>query len=246
MWRVLELSSYPAAINMAIDEAIGDGVSCGSSPPTIRFYKWKPGAVSIGYFQCIMDEIDLEACRESGIDYVRRRTGGGAVYHDPDGEITYSIIARERYFSRDIRKSYADICSCIISGLRRNGIDSEFKPINDVLVNGRKISGSAQTRRNGVLTQHGTILYKLNRAVMFSVLRPSKTKLSDKPVRSHEDSVTCVLEEKDVTEQELYTSLLLGFTEGKIWQFGSLSNTEWSRVVKLSKKYSSYEWNFAR
>ncbi len=118
-----------------------------------------------------------------GIDVVRRRTGGGAVYHDEHGEITYSLIAPEGLFSKDIRASYRDICGCIIEGLASLGIAAEFRPINDVTVNGRKISGSAQTRRQGILTQHGTVLYAIDRDTMFSVLRPSAKKLADKPVR---------------------------------------------------------------
>ena len=143
---------------MAVDEAIAAGIAAGTSPPTIRFYTWKPCAVTIGYFQCLRDEVDREACSSKGIDVVRRRTGGGAVYHDEHGEITYSVIAPESYFSKDIRASYREICGGIIGGLGRLGIAAEFRPINDVVVNGRKISGSAQTRRQGILTQHGTVL----------------------------------------------------------------------------------------
>ncbi len=149
MWRVISLESHMAAENMAIDEAIGNELFRGTSAPTIRFYTWKSPAVSIGNFQCIKDEVNIAACQSMGVELVRRRTGGGAVFHDPVGEITYSVIAPEAYFPRGITESYGDICECIIRGLSGIGIAASFRPINDVIVAGRKISGSAQTRRKG-------------------------------------------------------------------------------------------------
>jgi len=246
MWRVLGLNAYSAAENMAMDEAISSLIKEGLSPPTMRFYRWSPGAVTIGCFQCISDEVDLDACRRLGIDFVRRRTGGGAVYHDPAGEITYSIIAPEALFSGDILESYRDICGCVVRGLKTLGIDAAFRPINDVIVGGRKVSGSAQMRRQGVLTQHGTFLYGLDRATMFSVLKPSKLKLSDKPAASFGDSVACVRELCGVSMEELYDALLTAFTEGKEWEFGALTDAERVRIEDIAWKYDSYEWNFSR
>ena len=75
-WRVIPLHVTDAFTAMAIDEAVSEAVANGMQP-TIRFWRWKPSAVSIGYFQGINDEVNLDACRESGVDVVRRRTGGG-------------------------------------------------------------------------------------------------------------------------------------------------------------------------
>src|SRR3989344_9694956 len=96
-WRVLPLESYDAYMAMAIDEAISEAVAAGGEP-TIRFWSWKPSAVSIGYFQSLDEEVNIQRCYELGVDYVRRRTGGGAVYHDSKGELTYSVIAPEAMF----------------------------------------------------------------------------------------------------------------------------------------------------
>ncbi len=246
MWRVIELEARTAAENMAVDEAIAGGIAAGTAPPTVRFYTWRPGAVSIGCFQRLRDEVDLEACAARGIDMVRRRTGGGAVYHDERGEITYSVIAPESFFPRDIRASYRAICGGITGGLARLGITAGFRPINDVTVGGRKISGSAQTRRDGVLTQHGTVLYAVDRETMFSVLRPSTTKLEDKPVGSFQAGVTSASEEGCASIDRLYEALLEGFTEDKEWTFGRLSDVEEARVVRLASKYRSDGWNASR
>lgn len=231
---------------MAVDEAIAKNIAMGQSTPSIRFYYWKPSAVSIGCFQRIHDEVDVDLCRRWGIEIVRRQTGGGAVYHDQGGEITYSIISPERYFSSDIKASYKEICGLLIEGLKIAGIDASFRPINDVVVKGRKISGSAQTRRNGVLTQHGTILYRLDTDTMFSVLRPSEKKLSDKSATTFKDSVTSALEEGCPSRSLLLQALMLGFTTGRQWRPGDLSYEEKVMARELAEKYRSDEWNNSR
>ena len=149
-WRVVQLEEHDAYTNMAIDESILEHVRDGRSDPTIRFYRWKPSAVSIGRFQSMNDEVNVARCRSEGIDFVRRITGGGAVYHDHDGELTYSIIGSEKLFPRSIWESYRMVCGRIVNGLKRIRLNAEFAPINDILINGKKVSGNAQTRREGV------------------------------------------------------------------------------------------------
>ena len=192
-------------------------------------------------------EVDVEKCRELGIDYVRRITGGGAVYHDNKGEITYSIIAPESEFPKGIRESYKVICQGIIDGLSSLGIKAEFAPINDIIVGGKKISGNAQTRRNGVLLQHGTILYSLNVRRMFSVLRVSKEKISDKMIKTVEDRVTSVSSFGNHSLNQLYAALLEGFTKGKDYEFGMWSTEELERTEELRiGLYGTRKWNFSR
>jgi len=232
---------------MAIDEAVGECIASGTSQPTIRFYKWAyPGSVSIGRFQCIADEVDLAKCKELGVDCVRRVTGGGAVFHDPEGEITYSVIAPARYFSRGIPESYREICSYIIDSLSALDIHASFRPVNDVTVGEKKISGSAQTRRNGVIIQHGTILYKIDRATMFSLLKPSRLKLADKAAGTFGDGLTCVQEENGASLAQLYEALLDGFADDKDWRFGELSEYERELSMRLGEKYLGHEWNYSR
>jgi len=244
MWRVIEYSKNDAFMNMAIDEAISEAVAV-SAPPTIRFYGWDPTAISIGYFQCLGKEVDLKNCAEFGIDIVRRRTGGGAVYHD--GEITYSVIAKESVFSKDILESYRQICGCIIDSLALIGIKSEFKPINDIIVNGKKISGNAQTRRNGVLLQHGTILYSVDLDRMFSALKVSDEKIRDKLIQNARERVTSISQQRTVSWNEAYEALISGFTKGKDFCLGDLSDSEIMRAKDLAKsRYMTSEWNMMR
>lgn len=247
-WRVIPFSPNNAQMNMALDEAVLNAVADGISPPTIRFYGWAPSAVSIGYFQSLEQEVDTKYCHANGIDVVRRQTGGGAVFHQEGGEITYSVIAPQEIFPAGIVDSYREICTGIIRGLERLGMSAEFRPINDVCINSRKISGNAQTRRKGVLLQHGTILYSLDLNTMFSSLKVSVEKLRDKSIKSPADRVTCILRENPSMQfDKVYHALLEGFTCNKQWDLGYFTKSELADAVRLSKnKYASSEWTFWR
>ena len=246
-WRVIPLEIHDAYTNMGTDEAILEHVRDGKAEPTIRFYRWKPSAVSIGTFQSMEKEVNTARCRELGVNYIRRITGGGAVYHDLDGEVTYSVIAPEPLFPHGIRESYAFICDWIIAGLKTLGIEASFAPINDILVQGRKISGNAQTRRQGVLLQHGTVLYSTDVKRMFSLLNVSTEKISDKMIKSVEERVTSVSKYSSASIEETYEALLKGFTKGKDYKQGSLSGGEESRASELARTvYATDAWNFSR
>lgn len=244
-WRVIEMEACDACTNMAIEEAAWEGIKNGTSSPTIRFYSYEPHAVSIGCFQSVRDEVNLEVCKQMGIDCVRRWTGGGAVYHDR--EITYGVIAPLNMFPKNIIESYRLICGWIVKALDNLGIKAEFRPVNDILVGSRKISGSAQTRRGGVLLQHGTLLYDLDLETMFSALNVSREKISDKMIKNAEERVTCVLKHRALDKKEVYEALVGAFTEGKEFEFGAWSESELARARELvEKKYRSDEWMFLR
>ncbi|MBI5046356.1 lipoate--protein ligase family protein [Candidatus Micrarchaeota archaeon] len=244
-WRVIELSENNAFLNMAIDQAVSESIQNGA-PPTIRFYSWLPSAVSIGYFQSIEREVDLLRCKDLGVDVVRRRTGGGAVYHDHNGEITYSVIAPESVFPKDIILSYKEICGWICDSLSLLGLTAEFKPINDIIVNGKKISGNAQTRRNGVLLQHGTILYTVDPEKMFSVLKVPDEKIKDKMIASVKERVTSISDHTKISKNEAYKAFVEGFTKGKTFEFGELCESEINRAKELEVKYKEHSWNHMR
>jgi lipoate-protein ligase A len=193
------------------------------------------------------DEVNLETCRELGIDCIRRWTGGGAVYHDAEGEITYSVIAPVGIFPKNIVESYKVICGWIVNGLITLGIDAVFSPVNDILVGGKKISGSAQTRRGGILLQHGTILYDLDLGTMFSVLNVSKQKITDKMIKSARERVTSISKHTDANKKDVYEALMRSFTRDKDYGYGSWSIREMTSANELvEKKYKTEEWSFLR
>jgi len=237
--RTLETGFNPAMNNMAIDEALMETVG---EVPILRIYGWRPAAVSIGYFQSMNEEVNFAKCREVGVDVVRRLTGGGAVLHEC--ELTYSFISRE--YPKNIMESYRWICDAIVMSINRLGFDANFVPLNDIVIAGKKVSGNAQTRRNGVLLQHGTILLGVDVDKMFSVLKVPSEKLRDKIIKDAKERVTSLAR---ITFDDMATSLKTSFAakfESKLIT-DALSTKEISRARWLAnRKYSSKEWNLRR
>ena len=132
-WRLIKDSYHTGFMNMAIDEAIMMAHREGLVPPTIRFYQWSPPAVSLGYFQDLKKEIDVDACKNLGVDIVRRPTGGKAVLHDK--ELTYSFIIRENHplVNASILETYKKISGGMIRGLSYLGIKAELVPLREKL-----------------------------------------------------------------------------------------------------------------
>ncbi len=237
--RVLETGYNPATLNMAIDEALIEDI--GESP-VLRIYGWRPAAISVGYFQSIKEEVDLEKCSQLGVDVVRRLTGGGAVLHE--FELTYSFITKQ--YQQNIMESCRWICDAIVMSINRLGFNASFVPLNDIVVNGKKVSGSAQTRRKGVLLQHGTLLLGVDVEKMFSVLKVPSEKLRDKIIKDVKERVTSLA---GTTFDDMASSLKTSFAEKFDAQLvaDNLSTEEISRAKWLAeRKYSSKEWNFRR
>jgi len=132
-WRLIKDGYHTGFMNMAIDEAIMIAHREGLVPPTIRFYQWSPAAVSLGYFQDLKKEIDVDVCRDMRIDIVRRPTGGKAVLHDK--ELTYSFIIKESHHlvNGSILETYKKISGGIIRGLSYLGIKAELVPLREKL-----------------------------------------------------------------------------------------------------------------
>jgi len=247
IWRLVRFEYHDAAMNMALDEAVSNGIERSTSPPTIRFYGWKPSAVSIGRFQSLEDEVDLAGCKELGVEVVRRRTGGGAVFHDTDGEVTYSLIAPEELMPREINAAYREICGYVVSSLAALGVEAHFAPINDILVGGKKISGSAQSRRNSVFLQHGTLLLDIGVKKMFQVLKISDAKIAGRNISSADERVTSLRAHSEVSKERVLAELEKSFTSGKRYDRGSWSGTELQEANRLvSERYASKEWTQER
>ena len=251
--RFLDLSIQNAHNNMAIDESIMRSLKEERVPPTLRLYRWSPSAVSIGTFQGMSEEVDLEYCGRNNIDYIRRITGGGAVYHDFDGEITYSIILprRHRLAPDDILKSYGVLCSGGVKGLEHLGIEAQFKPINDIVAGGKKVSGNAQTRRYSCVLQHGTTLLDLDVEVMFSILKVPQEKISDKMIADVKERVTSIrnLLGRSISFDDLRAALEDGFAQalGVELVHGKLTEDEAQTAERVnSEKYARDEWNLKR
>jgi lipoate-protein ligase A len=236
---------------MAIDRAVLFANSEGLTPPTVRFFSWKPSAISIGYFQSLVDEVDLAFCKKFGVDYVRRITGGGAVFHE--NELTYSIVIPESHkdIPKNIMDSYSRICGAVIRGLKNLGIESTYFPINDILSNNKKISGNAQTRKLRTVLQHGTILMDVDVEKMFSLLKVPDEKIRDKLIKDVKQRVTSI---KNILNSEIYfEDVSVAMKKGFEQEFNveliddDLTNKELEYANKFEKEiFSSKDWNHRR
>jgi lipoate-protein ligase A len=239
---------------MAIDEAILTSRMRNLAPNTIRFYRWNPSAVSIGKFQTVEKEVQLENCKKYGVDVVRRITGGGTVYHDAYGEITYSIIAsKEDLEAKDITAVYAKIYAGLAEALKILGLTTDFNEGNaktcpNLTVNGKKISGSAQSHKGAIVLQHGTLLLDVDLEKMYTFLQIPSTRTCMEIVDVAKNKITSIRSEleKDISEAEVHQALIKGFQKTLNTQFANdeLTYDEVKLVEKLSKeKYSTDDWN---
>ena len=230
--------------NMALDEALLKNMKYYG--PTLRFYGWSPPAISIGYFQSLKENVNLDETRRRKVDVVRRITGGGAVYHK--WEVTYSIVMSPP--SGKILDSYRLIERGIIEGLKSIGIEARYSGINDIIVGGRKISGNAQTRKYGGLLQHGTILMDVNVDDMFSLLKVPEEKMRDKIIRDVKERVTSLRHLGKLIEfEELQKILAEGFK--KALNARLYEEKIDKKIIKDArdleeKKYARREWNYKR
>ncbi|MEM4841097.1 MAG: biotin/lipoate A/B protein ligase family protein, partial [Sulfolobales archaeon] len=146
--------------------------------------------------------------------------------------------------------SYRIICNGIIYALSEFGLKAEFAPINDVLINNKKVSGSAQSRRRNALLQHGTLMYRTNLNVLGSSLKAPKEKLITHKVTSIFERVTTISRElgRDVSKEEVINALIKGFSKALNTDFirGELSDEEVRLASELVVKYKSVEWVFQR
>ena len=239
---------------MAIDEAILNLRIAGQVPNTLRFYRWQPCAVSVGKNQNPENEVYLDACKKLGVDVVRRISGGGTVYHDFEGEVTYSVVAKTSdMWPNDITEVYMKIYEAITDALRLLGIPADFsggdaKNCPNLTVNGKKISGSSQTITRGVVLQHGTILRSVDLPKMFQLL-----KLKDVSCTIAADigkqKITSIQNElgHKISSDTVANALAQGFKAILKIQLEEMQLTP-NEVVLANKlykeKYSTKEWTF--
>jgi len=242
-------------MNMAVDESILKSRVENLVPNTVRFYCWNPSAVSVGRFQDAEKEVLVENCRKHRVDVVRRVTGGGAVYHDSEGELTYSLIVRRMDLGTDdIGRVYAKIYSGLAEALKTLGVRADFnqgdaKTCPNLTVNGRKISGSAQAHRKGVVLQHGTLLSRVDLVKMFTFLRVPWAKTCMQIAKIAEKKHTSIDAEtgRNVPKNEIVNALIEGFEKTfKIkLEANSLTPKELEVAAYLCKqKYATDRWNF--
>ncbi len=237
---------------MATDEGLFRAkIEDPSLPNTFRLYKWLPATVSIGKHQVLDSEVDVKAAKELGVDVVRRITGGGAVFHDSLGEITYSIIASDKDFEKySDEQLVISLLKGLESGFEKLGLRTTYDKIHcpSLFVNGKKISGNAQARHKDIILQHGTILVDYRPEVMYTVLKARPDKPRQKMIESVYAYVTTLKNELqvDLDHNSIAHSIEQGFKEAfkvSSWLKGEFTEKEKSLIdFYLEKRFNSEQW----
>ncbi|WP_102691375.1 lipoate--protein ligase family protein [Rummeliibacillus pycnus] len=273
-WYFINSGPCSPAYNMALDEALLHWHSKGLIPPVIRFYEWNPATLSIGYFQRAQKDIDFDQLHKLNLGFVRRPTGGRAVLHEH--ELTYSVIVSEEYpnMPKTVTEAYRVISEGLLLGFRNLGLDAYFsvpdteekrdllkKPKSavcfdapswyELVVEGKKVAGSAQTRQEGVILQHGAILIDLDDEKLISLFKfPSEA--SKERMRKHLPQKAVAINQlakRKVDVETCAKAFHKGFEDALDIELVpyELTKEQQDFVENLAKtRYETDEWNFRK
>ncbi|ASF38598.1 biotin/lipoate A/B protein ligase family protein [Halobacillus halophilus] len=268
-WYFVDSGHCTPAMNMALDEALMSWHRQGEIPPVLRFYGWAPAGLSVGYFQKVKGKIDLEGVERHGFDLVRRQTGGRAVLHDK--ELTYSVIVSEDHpdMPASVKDAYLVLSKGLLEGFHNLGIEAEFAVPEgkldttgsavcfeepswyELIAEGRKAAGSAQTRKKGVILQHGSIPIDVDDVKLFDMFIYKNERIKERARRAFGDKAAAInqLLDKSVTFDQTKEAFREGFEKGldiHLEPF-ELSDEQWKEVEKIAEeRYRTEEWNFSR
>ena len=238
-WNFINTGSHDPFYNMAMDEALLNFVASGDIGPVIRFYTWNPATLSVGYFQRLTKEIDIDKVKEKGFGLVRRQTGGRGVLHDK--ELTYSVIVPESHpnMPSTVTEAYRVISQGLLEGYKELGLDAYFaipkskeereklkQPRSavcfdapswyELVVEGRKIAGSAQTRQKGVILQHGSLLQDVDVDELFDMFIFKNERLKSKMKAAFVDKAVALNDIADhyISITDMEQAFEKGFKQG--------------------------------
>ncbi|MBM7678212.1 lipoate--protein ligase family protein [Gracilibacillus alcaliphilus] len=268
-WYFLDTHKQTPAYNMAVDECLLQWHSEGKIPPVLRFYEWLPAGLSIGYFQKTKNKIDLEAVKKNGFQLVRRLTGGRAVLHDQ--ELTYSIIVSEQHprMPKSVKEAYLVLSQGLLEGFRNLGIAADFAIPEDKLattqsavcfeepswyelvVDNKKAAGSAQTRKQGVILQHGSIPLSVDNDTLYDLFVYRNEQVKQRARAAYDDKAIDIDKAagRNVSLEETKQAFKAGFEQGLAIQLETfkLSDEQEQAVNELMhSKYLTDEWNYSR
>jgi lipoate-protein ligase A len=272
-WNFINTGSNDPYYNMAMDEALLNFVSRGEIDPVIRFYTWNPATLSVGYFQRLTKEIDIEKVKEKGYGMVRRQTGGRGVLHDK--ELTYSVIVPESHpdMPSTVTEAYRVISEGLLEGFKLLGFDTYFaiprskeereklkQPRSavcfdapswyELVVEGRKIAGSAQVRQKGVILQHGSLLQDVDVDDLFDMFKFKNDRLKDKMKQAFVEKAVAIndISNRHITIEDMEVAFEEGFRKGLNIDFKPLELTQQQQneIKELTEKYKADEWNYRK
>lgn len=246
-WRVIRGEKVAPPVNHALDEVFARRAGSCERPPSLRVWDRYGPEVPFGRFQSLSNEVDLENADKHGVVAVRRMTGGGAMFVEPENVITYSITAPISFVSgMSAVESYEFLDEWGISALRSIGVEACYEPINDISSKNGKIGGSAQARSFGAVLHHTTMSYEMDARKMLEVLRIGQEKVSDKAVQSAEKRVGPIKRQTRMPKEEVVSALIKTFAEyaeGNV-RTDIVTQDEMDEAEELvESRYGTREWN---
>lgn len=228
---ILTLDSNDPFFNLSAEEYF----LCEKDEDFFLLWQNKP-CIVIGKNQNAADEINGDYVSARSLPVVRRMTGGGAVYHDR-GNLNFSFIINGE-------ADRVELCRPVIDVLRSIGVEAEISGRNDILVGGRKISGTAMCSRGGRSLFHGTLLINADLEAMSEMLRPDENKLMGHGVKSVRSRVANLSEYTEEVSPDIIGAMLAGYMTERGGERYELGESDIEAIEKLrDSKYSTDEWN---
>jgi lipoate-protein ligase A len=244
-WRILDTGLRRAAENIALNRALLEARQQDESPSTLRFLRFTPCAL-LGYHQSAEQELNLDYCRENGIDIQRRITGGGAIYFDATQLGWELYLHKHELGTPDMQGISRRICEAAARGISKLGVDARFRPRNDIEVDGRKISGTGGAFDGDALMYQGTLLIEFDVENMLRVLRIPAEKLSDKAIASARERVSNLRDLLGTTSalDAVQSCLAQAFADefGVRFEPGALSESEQQRYHLALAEIDHPDW----
>jgi lipoate-protein ligase A len=252
-WRLIREEARSGPMQMALDEVAAETAATGG-PRTVRVYRWAPSSLSLGYRQ-ESETVDWGFCADKGVDVTRRPTGGGGIYHDATGDISYTIAVPAAAVPGELLDCYELLCEPVLEAFDRMGVDAAFAaekkpavyqpacylraihPAHDIVADGRKISGNAQYRQRDAVVQHGSLSYT---RVPDRHLGVFDTGLDTREFR---DRVTSIREQTGIDRTAAVTELEVALADRVGAEAGGWTDAELERAATLAQtKYASDRW----
>lgn len=250
--RLLADGEMDPARHFSIEEAVLRCVDEGSSPTTLRIRRSRP-AVWIGLYQTPEEDVNLDRARELGIPVIRRYNPGGAVYQDA-GTLCYSFFSPKSFLSTrwnlaDAEGLYALLGGAAVRTLERFGVRAAVSPVNDVVIGGRKVYGSAQLEQYSAFVHSGTFLISCDLDRMAELLAPSALKYAARGFTNVRNRVINLSEASGrlIPVDEFAEALVPEISDSTGIEFepGGLTERERETAEYLfAKKYSTPEWTY--